>query len=164
MIVADRGVRRRGEPRRHGDQQDGHEGGHRGAHDAMHRFPAAGQRRATRGEERDQQDAGRPDQAPEQRRHRVHREADRRLRVDEVADLVREQSTDVPDIAESRDLQTPAPSAAAGQVVEAERAAVDRDDVVTRPGQPAQRGHEQRDHRTRAREEFGRCDDNSGRP
>ncbi len=155
MVVADRRVRRRREPRRHGHQQHRHHRGHRRPHDPVHGLPARRQRRTAGRQQSDDEDPGRPPEPAEQRRRRVHREADRRLRVDQLAEPVRQQPPDVP---EPRDFHTPAP---AGHVVKAQRPPVDRDHIVSRPRQPAQHRHEERDHRARAREEFGRRNHNS---
>ncbi len=107
------------------------------------------------------------DQPAQQRRHRVDGEADRRLRLDQVTDPVGQQPADVPDaphVAEPGDLDTSASTPAPGQVVQPERVAVDRDDVVTHPGEPAQHRHVQAGHRARARQQFRGRHHGTGRP
>jgi hypothetical protein len=150
MVVADRRVRRRREPREDRHQQHRDQRGRGRPHQPVHGLPAARQWRTAGGEQRDQQHADHPSRTAEQGRHGVDGEADLGVRVREVPEAVGQQPADV---SESGHLDVVRQSAAR-QLVESERAAVNRDHVVTRPCEPAQHRHEEHHDRARARREF----------
>ncbi|GAQ59151.1 hypothetical protein a10_09051 [Streptomyces acidiscabies] len=112
--------------------------------------PAQRKGRTTGGEQRQHQNPGAPGEATQQRRPRIDGEPDRRLRLDEIPDPIRQQPPEIPDPGQ---LQRPP----------AERPPVDRDHIVSGPREPPEHRDEQRGHRPRPDEEFGKRDDNSRR-
>nr|MCF0103730.1 hypothetical protein [Streptomyces sp. MH191] len=176
--VADRRVRRRREARRHGRQSHRDQRGHCRPHHTVQDVPAGRQRGPAGGEQREQQHPRRPQGGTQQRGPGVHGEPDLGLRAHQIAQPVRQRAAEIPEAAqpaqipeatevtESGNVQVPRPRAAATrasraraqarQRVEAQRAPVERDDLVSRPAESADHRREQHDHRARPREEFPR--------